>query len=239
MALETTPPEERGYAHPDLLATTDWLADHLDDPKVRVVDMDRPDAYPRAHIPGAVPVAHHYLKGADDRVHVQGPKEFSETMSALGIGNDTTVVAYDSEGGHFAARLYWTLAYYGHQDVKVLDGGFPKWFVEGRPLERRTPRYRSGNFSSSTASRYIKSQAEVLSAIGNRETVLWDVRTDQEWTGENARGTARGGHLPGAVHLEWKNLVTDGAVPVIRPADELRALLAGVGITQGKNVVTY
>ncbi len=239
MAPDVLPPEARGYAHPELLATTDWLAGHLHDPGLRVVDMDRPDAYPRTHIPGAVAVADHYFKGGVDRIHVQDPNEFAAEMSALGIGNDTTVVAYDSEGGHYAARLFWALSYYGHPSVKVLDGGFPKWFAEGRPLERDAPTYAAARFSPSTVKHCIAGKSDVLEASDQRETVFWDVRTDDEWTGRNSRGTARGGHIPGAVYLEWKNLVTDGDVPTIKPADELRAMLADVGITPGKNVVTY
>lgn len=222
-----------------MLATSDWLAEGLDDSALRIVDVDAPDAYPRVHIAGAVPVKDHYYKRADDPVHVQGPEEFASTMSGLGIGDDTTVVAYDSAGGHYAARMYWALRYYGHDDVRVLDGGFPKWFAEGRPVERKPRTYPAARFTPSREPELIKTKAQVLDSIEDGETVLWDVRSDREWTGENSRGTARGGRLPGAVHLEWKNLVTDGDVPTIKPAVELRAMLEELGITPEKRVVIY
>ena len=239
MGIAIAPPDQRGYAHPEMLATTDWLAERLDDPGVRVVDVDAPDAYPRVHIAGAVPVEDHYFKRAADPVRVQGPEEFARTMSQLGIGDETTVVAYDSEGGHYAARLYWALRYYGHADVRVLDGGFPKWFAEGGPVERKPNSYPPARFTPSPAPELIKKKTQVLESIEDTETVLWDVRSDEEWTGENDRGTARGGRLPGAVHLEWKNLVNQGDVPTIKPAAELRAMLEELGITPEKRVVTY
>ena len=204
-----------------------------------VVDKIADVATNRREAHGAVPVEDHYYKRADDPVHAQGPDEFAGTMSGLGIGDDTSVVAYDSNGGLYSARMYWALRYYGHDDVRVLDGGFPKWFGEGRSIERKPHTYPAARFTPSPQPELIKKKAQVLDSIEDRETLLWDVRTDEEWTGENDRGTARGGRLPGAVHLEWKNLVTDDDVPTIKPATELRAMLEKLGITPEKRVVTY
>lgn len=239
MVVETATPEQRGYAHPELLATTEWLQDRLDDPQLRVVDMDHPHAYPRVHIPGAVRVQDHYFKGQRDPLQVQDADEFSETMANLGIGDDTTVVAYDSDGGHFAARLFWALEYYGHSDVKLLDGGFPRWFAEGRPLDRAESVYPKGSFTARARPELIASRHDVLRMIHDAEVALWDVRTDEEWAGENDRGTARGGRIPGAVHLEWKNLLTAGDVPVIKPADDLREMLSSVSLTPDKKITSY
>ncbi len=234
--------DQRGYANPELLVSTDWLADHLDhhgdDPGIRIVDCDFPGGFERAHIPGAVPVADNYYKG-EDRIHVQSASEFEQTMSALGISNETIVIAYDSDRGHFSPRLFWALQLYGHHRVKVLDGGFAKWFKEGRPLERQARRYPPGNFTAQAPRPVNARKDDILSEIGNGETVFWHVRAYDEYSGENDRGTARGGRIPGAVHLEWANLVTDGDVPVFKPGGELRALLEGVGVTPDKNVVAY
>ena len=230
--------DQRGYANPDLLASTDWLADHLDDPGVRIVDCNFPGSYEEGHIPGAVPVVDNYYK-SDDRIHVQSAAEFEQTMSALGISNETTVVAYDSDRGHFSPRLFWALQLYGHDRVKVLDGGFAKWLAEGRPSEQSASEYSPGQFTARQSPSINALRDDILAEIGSSETVFWDVRADDEYSGENDRGTARGGRIPGAVHLEWANLVTGGDVPVFKPGDELQAMLEGVGVTPDKNVVAY
>lgn len=242
MSSSDLPIDQRGYANPELLVSTDWLADHLDDPALRIVDCDFPGGFGRAHIPGAVPVIDNYYKG-EDRIHVQSASEFEATMSALGISDGTTVIAYDSDRCHFSPRLFWALQHYGHDSVKILDGGFAKWFEEGRPLEREARQYASGNFTARDPQIGVATinalKQDILAEIGNSETVFWDVRTDEEYSGENARGTARGGRIPGAVHLEWANLITDEVVPVFRPGDELRTVLEGAGVTPDKNVIAY
>ncbi len=232
------PIDQREYANPDLLVSTEWLAEHLDDPALRIVDCDFPGSYEKAHIPGAVPVEDNYYKSGD-RIHVQDAAEFERTMSDLGISDETTVVAYDSDRSHFSPRLFWALNLYGHSRVRLLDGGFAKWFEEGRPLERAARQYPAGDFTAKATGATNALRDDILAEIGNSETVFWDVRADDEYSGENDRGTARGGRIPGAVHLEWSNLVTGGDVPVFKPGDELRALLEGVGVTPDKNVVAY
>lgn len=238
MSTQIPAPAERGYTHPEFFVTTEWLAGHIDDPGVRIVDTDRADAYPRAHIPNAVGVVDNYYKGGPDRVHVQGPADFAATMESLGISDETLVVAYDSDV-HFAPRLFWALNYYGHRNVKVLDGGFPKWFAEARPTSRAVPAVRPGRFTPLVQPDWIATKDQVVGCIRRPDAVLVDVRTDEEWSGESARGTKRGGRLPGAVHLEWKNFVAWNEVPVLKTGDEIRALLARHGITPDKNVVTY
>jgi thiosulfate/3-mercaptopyruvate sulfurtransferase len=231
-------PAERGYAHPEYFVSTDWLADHADDPSVRIVDTDRPDAYSRVHIANAVGVADNFYKTGVDRVHVQGPAEFAATMETLGVSDDTLVVAYDSDV-HFAPRLFWALNYYGHDNVKVLDGGFPRWLAEGRTLTRRVPKAPQASFTPQAQPEWIATKEHIVSCIRRPDAVLLDVRSDEEWTGENTRGTKRGGRLPGAVHLEWKHFVAWSEIPVVKTADEIRALLGRHGITPDKNVVTY
>src|SRR6476646_7749362 len=130
-----------GYAHPDLLVETDWLAEHLDDPNVRVIDADYPLAYGRAHIPGAVGQLSEnvYLKTKPGETFLMGSEQFAETMSKMGIGDDTLVVAYDGNRGLLAARFWWALQRYGHPNAKLLNGGANKWIAEGRKLTTAAP----------------------------------------------------------------------------------------------------
>ncbi len=125
---------DQGYARPEMLTTTEWLAAHLQDANLRIVDCDNRDAYRRAHIPGAITFrGHHYLKEEEGALHLMGLEQFAETMGALGIGDDTLVIAYDSFSGLYATRFWWALHYYGHTQAKVLNGGWDKWLAEGRP----------------------------------------------------------------------------------------------------------
>ena len=241
-----TPPDERGYTMPDIFVTTEWLSDHLSDADVRVIDTDLPEQYAEGHIPGAVnPVDHYYKTSLDDRTHIQGPEQFARTMSDLGVGDDTTVIGYDRSGGVYTFRLMWALHYYGHTNVKFLDGGLPKWIAEGRNISTAPGSFaESGagtgrSFTPSANPAIFASRERVLDTIDNNSTVLLDVRADDEWNGLNKRGGLRGGRIPGAVHLEWVNFHTGGDIPVLRSAGEIRKLLADVGVTPDKNVITY
>jgi thiosulfate/3-mercaptopyruvate sulfurtransferase len=236
------PPSERGYSIPNVFVTTDWLAEHISDPNVRVVDTDVPENYAEGHIPGAVsPVDHYYKKSLEERTHIQEPAQFAQTMSDLGIGDETTVIGYNRGGGVYSFRLMWALHYYGHTNVKILDGGLEKWEAEGRETTK-TPSSAAGTagpFTPKANADIFASRDRVLSAIDDESTIILDVRTDDEWTGANKRGGPRGGRIPGAVHFEWTNFMTDGDVPVLRTAEEIRKMLADVGITPDKNVITY
>jgi thiosulfate/3-mercaptopyruvate sulfurtransferase len=222
------------------MVTTDWLAKHLDDPDVRVLDTDGAAEYGRVHIPNSVPVTDHYYKAAEKgRTYIQGPAEFARTMSDLGISDGTTVVGYDSQGGLYSFRLAWCLHYYGHKNVKVLDGGFPKWLAEGRALSRTKPSFTPGKFTPKADRSIFAGRDDVQAAIGRKDTVILDVRADDEWDGSNKRDNVRGGRVPGAVHLEWKNFLTKGDVPTVLPAADLRKLLKAHGVTPDKKVITY
>jgi thiosulfate/3-mercaptopyruvate sulfurtransferase len=238
--LEITPPDQRGYVDSSMFVTTEWLADHLDDPSVRIIDTDYPQEYERRHIPGAVGVEDNYYKtSAEDRTHIEGPEQFAQTMSDLGINNDSTVVAVDSHGGLYSLRLLWSLSYYGFTNGKILDGGIPKWMAEGRPVTTDVPTPPAGNFTPKENRPIIALKEDVLAAIDDPNTVILDVRSDGERDGSNKRGGKRGGYVPGSVHLEWLNFHTGGDIPTIKHADELRRMLAEVGVTPDKNVITY
>jgi len=228
------------YAHPELLAETAWLADHLGDPSVRIVDCDEFPAYQRMHIPGAVGLkVHHYLKD-EGGVHVMGPRQFEETMAAHGISSDHTVVAYDGMGGLYAARLWWALDYYGHTSCKLLNGGFRKWFLEGRPVTMDQPHVDPAAFTARPPADTICTLEDVAAAIGRDDVVIWDVRSRAEHTGEDPRANKRGGHIPGAVHMEWLDLTAPPTRSgLLLPADEIKRKLESLGITPDKMVYTH
>ena len=197
-----------GYPNPELLVETQWLAERLQRPDIRVVDMGVYEGYLKAHIPGAVHPGpgdrSHYLKDPDDFLHIMPPDQFAELMARLGIGGRTLVVAYDADGGHTAARLWWALDYYGHPNCKVLNGGWTKWVLEKRPVSFAIPSYRKGKFTPRPREALLCSSEGLLEAVGAEDVAIVDVRSDAEWDGANDRGNARAGHVPGAIHFEWK-----------------------------------
>jgi thiosulfate/3-mercaptopyruvate sulfurtransferase len=235
-----------GYARPEMLVDTDWLAQHLDDPNLRIVDCDPFAEYRRAHIKNAVGISvHHYIKHPDypsaprDYPWVAGPDVMKGLMEDMGIGDDTLVITYDAAGSLTATRFWWALSYYGHTNARVLNGGWRKWFDEGHRTSIDRPPEVSATFTPRVNDELICTLDYGLSQVGKPETVFLDVRSDEEWAGTNDRGNRRAGHVPGAVHLEWTNFLSEDRYRTIKPADELRAMLSAVGVTPDKNVVTY
>ena len=228
------------YARPELLAETDWLAERLSDPSIRIVDCDEFPAYQRMHIDGAVGIkVHHYLKD-EGGVHIMGPAQFEETMAAHGIGSEHTVVAYDNSGGLYAARLWWALDYYGHTNCKVLNGGFRTWFLDGRPVSMEQPHVERAQFRAKTPADTICRLEDVAAAAGQDDIVIWDVRAPGEHTGEDPRTNKRAGHIPGAVSMEWLELTAPPTRSgLLLPADEIKRKLDVARITPDKMVYTH
>lgn len=238
-----------------MLVEVEDLSRRLADPRLRVVDCrfsfdrDMRADYRAGHIPGAV-----YCNWAEDlsdpprpvRWMIAAPGRFAETMSRLGIGDDTAVVAYDAEGGHHAARLWWALRYYGHDDVALLHGGIQAWVAARKPLEpgdapelgaRFTPRPYPELRATKDEVLAHRSRARGLATdVEGKEPILLDVRRPSEFTGEEVRA-ARGGHIPGARHLEWREAL--GKDWRFLPREEVRAKYAARGITPDAPVVTY
>jgi thiosulfate/3-mercaptopyruvate sulfurtransferase len=229
------------YPRGEMLVESEWLAEHLNDPGLRIVDADYPQSYARAHLPGAVGhlSPNIYLKTADGETFLMEPERFAETMSRMGIGDDTAVVVYDSHQSLYAARFWWALSYHGHRDVRVLNGGWHKWLLEGRAATMSTAKVAPARFTPKP-NPDIHTDCELMrGALGADDTAILDVRTDAEWSGASDRGNKRRGHVPGAVHLEWLNFMTDDQRSVFKPAAELREMLRAVGITPDKNVFVY
>ena len=236
-----------GYAHPDMLCDTAWLAEHLDDPDVRVVDCDQFMEYRRGHIRNAVDITapHHYVKEAGyetaPKVHplVMPPGPFAELMARMGIDENTTVVTYDQSACLYAARFWWVLGLYGHTRAKVLDGGWRKWFDEGRPLSIDPPADRATSWAPQARPEWVCTLQDGVAAVGDSDTIFLDVRSSGEWDGSNSRGNQRTGHIPGAIHLEWTDLMDTDRFRSFLPADKMRAILAERGVTPDKKIVTY
>lgn len=236
----------QGYVQPDLLVEADWLAARLDDPNIRIVDCDPIDVYRRAHIQHAIGIpVHHYIKQSayttDPRQYplVAPPDTMQELMMRMGIGDDNLVVTYDSNGCLWAARFWWVLNHYGHTNVKVLNGGWQKWFDEGRPVSIDGASSQPATFTPRVNPDLLCTLDYGQSQVGNDDVIFLDVRSDGEWEGSNDRGNKRAGRIPGAVHLEWLNFVTNDNYKTIKPADELRAMLEAAGVTPDKEVVIY
>ena len=230
---------QQGYARPEMLVDTAWLQDHLLEPRIRVVDCDPRDAYRRAHIPGAVGVKDNYFKDPEDRTYVMTDEQIKAEMSSMGVGDDILVIAYDGFGSLYATRLWWVLSYFGHENVKVLNGGWNKWFAERRPLTNTVPEVEPAEFTPRRDPSILATLDQMNDDIGKTDAVLLDVRSIEEYTGENDRGNKRAGHLPAAVHLEWLDYVTADDVRTFKPAAELRQMFEAAGVTQDKRISTY
>jgi thiosulfate/3-mercaptopyruvate sulfurtransferase len=232
------------YTRPELLASTAWLAERLGDPDISIIDCDEFVGYQRLHIQGAVGLrVHHYLKEDNSATghHLMDPGKFAKAMSSHGIGSGHTVIAYDNSGGLYAARLWWALDYYGHTACKVLNGGFRSWYLEGRPVTQDQPHVDRAEFRAGEprADRLCTLDG-VRAAIDDPNTVIWDVRSKEEHEGTDVRPNKRHGHIPGAVHMEWLDLLE----PPVRsgmllPADEISRRLTALGMTPDKRIVTH
>ena len=229
------------YPRTDLLVETDWLAERLTDPNVRVIEMSQDGSgFEAGHIPGAALSPTWQIKGSEKTRLVAPPDETKAWFESVGVGDDTLVVAYDRFHSRDASRLWWVLTYYGHTNVRVLNGGWTKWTAEEREIETGPSRVAGGSaaFTPKPPNRAIESDVSKLkAAIGVEGSVIWDVRAEDEYTGANSRGNARVGHVPGAAHLEWVNLVAED--DTFKSAEEIEEIVRGIGITPEKTVHVY
>jgi len=233
------------YARPELLAEPDWLMDHFEDPAVRIIDCAVLEAYRRAHIPGAVHLpVHYYIKeagppGADHGTFIMPPAEFEALMGRLGVSNDTLVVTYDDNNSLVAARLWWVLNYYGHTNVRVLNGGWHRWLTEGRPITFHATRPQPATFIARPNPALIADAEYLKARIGDPACQVLDARADDEWNGTNDRGNRRVGRVPGAKHLEWLQFIEKGDTRRFLPAEEIERLLAKAGFSRDRATITY
>jgi len=236
---------QNGYAN-EVLVTTDWLAEHRTDANIVVAEVDEnPDLYDEEHIPGAVKL--HWREDLQDPVErdIVEKDDFERLLGQRGIGNDTAVVLYGDKNNWFAAYAYWYLKIYGHRDVRILDGGRQKWIDEGRELTAELPSPTATSYMAQEADEGIRARRDaVMEAIGSSAKALVDVRSPQEFSGEliappgyEQEGAQRAGHIPSAQSIPWAQAVRDDGT--FKPADELRQLYAGKGVTDDKVVTAY
>lgn len=225
------------YANADLLVETEWLAEHLSDPSLRVVDVrwstpqrSGREAYQAGHIPGAVHIdVTSDIADPDSPIPVQiaPPDLFARRMGELGIGDDTLVIAYDDAGGTVAARLWWALLYYGHDSVRVLNGGIRKWTAENRPLSQETPSYAAAAFTPRPRPSLRCEADDVLAALNDPQTLILDARIEEQF---------REGHIPGSVNVPFPQTFVRG-IQSLKAADELRQMYEQAGALKAQRVI--
>ncbi len=237
---------QNGYAHPQVLVETDWVAQHLSDPKVRLIEVDvDTTAYDSGHIPGAVSWNWKLDTQQPLRRDIPDRAGMEALLSRSGVSNDTMVVLYGDNNNWFATFAFWLLKLYGHRDARVMNGGRKKWIDEGRevPTQRVTPARASYRASEPDVSvRALRGM--VHDSIGQAPWALVDVRSPKEYSGEllapenlPQEGAQRGGHIPGAANIPWGQAVREDGT--FKSAADLQALYQGRGITPDRRIIAY
>ena len=238
------------YRNPDALVETEWLAQRLDDPSIRIVDatwfmpnVDRSakDEVAARHIPGAVFWdIDEIADPVDPLPHmVPGATEFAHFMANLMISDGARVIAYDRTGMSNAPRAWWTLRYFGHDNVSVLNGGMNKWIVEGRPTDTSSPPACSGQYTATVQPALIRSREEIFANIETAGEQVLDARAAGRYAGAEPepRAGMRSGHIPGSLNLPFGNLI-DSESGLFRDADAMAACFAEAGIDMNRPIVT-
>ncbi len=234
------------YVHPEVLVDSQWVADHLHDSNVRLIEADEDVLlYEVGHIPGAVKLDWH--------VDVQDPltrdfvdqKGLEKLLGGWGINNDTTIVLYGDRNNWYAAYSFWLFTMYGAKNVKIYNGGRAKWEAEGRPFTKEVPRITPTTYHAQPANEAIRAfRDQVAARLADTKLGLIDVRSPQEYSGEllhmvnyPQEGAQRAGHIPGAKSIPW-GIAANGD-GTFKSADELRQIYQGKGITPDKDIITY
>ena len=239
--------KDRGYANPDILVSTDWVAEHLNDPSIRLVESNEDILlYSSGHIPGAVQVD--WTADLNDQLvrDYLGRDGFTQLMSRIGATPDTTIVFYGDKSNWWAAYALWVFSLFGHQKVKLMDGGRAKWEAEKRELTREVPQFESTNYPAKERddSKLRAFRDQVLEHVKAKKPLV-DVRSPQEFTGGRLHmpdypneGALRGGHIPGAKSVPWARAANEDGT--FKTADELRAIYENEqGLSSGDDIICY
>ena len=235
------------YAHPESLVSTEWLAEHLNDSDIRIVESNEDILlYDTGHIPGAVKID--WTTDLNDQLARDyiNSDQFAKLLSSKGISNDTTVIFYGDKNNWWAAYAYWVFQLFGHTKAKLLNGGRKKWADEGRATTREVPSYPTTTYNAPARddSKIRAYRDEVKAHLKNGNGTLVDVRSPAEYTGEKLHmpeypqeGALRGGHIPGAKSIPWAQTVKEDGT--FKSAEDLKALYEGKGIKAGQDVIAY
>jgi len=234
------------YKHPEVLVSTDWAAEHLNDPKVRLVEVDvDTTAYVQGHIPGAVGWNWQTQLQDNIRRDLIQKAVFEQLVGESGISNDSTILLYGDNNNWFAAYAFWQLKYYGHQDVRLINGGRKKWVEEKRPLTTEAPKITPARYRASAPDESIRARKEQVSAALEKlnGSKLVDVRSVDEFTGKIlappglSETAQRAGHIPGAANVPWGQAANEDGT--FKSADALKQLYQSKGIDGGGEVIAY
>lgn len=229
---------------PEVLVSTDWVAQHLNDPNIRIAEVDVDTAaYEQGHVPGAV--GWNWTTELCDTLirDIVPPRKLEELLGKSGIDNNTTIVLYGDNNNWFAAWAFWQLKIYGHEDVRIMDGGRKKWLAEGKELTTVEPQITPKTYRAKLADLSIRAFLPEAQQASKQRLPLVDVRSPQEFTGEILAPPGlpetcqRGGHIPGAKSIPWAKACNDDGT--FRSFDELKQLYEGAGITPDKPVIAY
>ncbi len=234
------------YAHPEVLVDTAWVAEHLNDPHVRIVEADEDVLlYEVGHIQNAVKLDWHVDVQDPVRRDFVSKADFEKLASRYGISNDTTVIFYGDKNNWYAAYSFWLFKLYGHKDARIMNGGRAKWEAEGRPFTKDVPTFAPTTYHAQDANLSIRAfRHQVEELLGKPGYALVDVRSPDEYTGKlihmvnyPQEGASRGGHIPGARNIPWARAAREDGT--FKSAEELRELYSGEGVTPDKQVVAY
>jgi thiosulfate/3-mercaptopyruvate sulfurtransferase len=236
----------KSYAHPEYLVDTQWVAEHLNDPNVRVVESNEDTLlYETGHIPGAVKVDWFSTLQDPVRRDFLSKEQFEKLCSEAGIANDTTIVFYGDKSNWFATYALWLFRYYGHQNLKIMNGGRAKWQQEGRPLTKERPDYSKTKYQAKEANASVRAYRDDVFGHIASHAPLVDVRSPKEYSGDlihmpnyPQEGATRGGHIPGAANIPWSTAVNE-ADSTFKSRDELEKIYQGKGITADKEIIAY
>jgi thiosulfate/3-mercaptopyruvate sulfurtransferase len=223
--------EAKGYPNAHLLMEAPTLRTRLGESGLRLVDVRAPGAYAAGHLPGAVHLPAEDLRSTPVSV-------LEDRLGRAGIAPDHVVVIYDDQDGLAASRLFLTLEFLGHDRVHLLNGGFRAWVAAGGAVTRRITRHPAAAYRARPRRELIATKADVAAGLGRPDRALVDARSLPEFSGRDVRA-ARGGHIPGARHVEWTDHLRQEPLPLWKPARELDALFAAAGLTPEKEIVTY
>lgn len=242
-ASQTNDSQAADYPNAHLLAEVAWLAEHLDDSDVVIIDA-RSKGYEEGHIPGAVSLSSGQLNDPDNEIagFILPEDKYTEVVQNAGVNQDSTIVVYDDGNALSATRVFYTLEYYGLQDkVKVLNGGYAAWLTEGQDIDIDPATPAKGNFVAKANEKLVSTKAEVEQAIGTGDVVFLDTRSSEEYEGTDLRDNQRGGHIPGAVHKEWTTAVAENkeGLEKFLTHEQLKQQFEAIGVVEDKTVIPY